>query len=420
MHGTTVRRHDPRGLGPRPLVSQAPGARVTASVIRSTLPVLSGVLVAGLVLAGSLPAAASGGGSDPAGLGVVYLSAGTSASTQLFAADRSGSPLAFSPLGPSTPQGSAYQGLAFRASDRSLYAVQGSTSTDGPHLLAIDGDGATTRLGALTSLAPDDDVVSGATFGEGAWADVYLAVVRDRTASSGTHSLLSVEISAGGTLTETTTPVDLPAGSVLGDLAAADDYLWAVYGQEIVRIDPTDGSTASWTLPGGTVGPGADTVYGVAWSTGSGQITVGSYQHGEVTGIRVSGPASDTPTFTVVARDAAPIDLHSDGTYAPPPQAGAVTPPETTEPTTVPPDAPEIDPTDGTRVAGTGVPGHTITVTFPDGSTARATVGDDGRWTVPTPRTTFVHGHLLEATATDPAGATSDPGCTTVDLIGQP
>lgn len=417
MHGTTACSEP--GASTRPQAAAATCRTASRGTGRSVRQVLSVVLVGGMVLVGSAPAAGvAGAPAAPATppLGVVHLSSGTTGSSQLYTGTRTGWSLTFSPSGTATPEGSAHQGLAFRASDGRLYAVEVTAGPEGPHLLTIDGTGAVTRLGVLTSLAARPGTVAGGTFGEGAYADTYLTVVRDTSGALAGGSLLAVDISADGTLTETTTPLDLPDHVRLGDVAPSGGYLWGVYGQEMYRIDPADGSTASWTLPEGTVGPAPETVFGVAWATGDGEMSFGSQQSGQVTELSVSDQGSDTPTFSVVARHGAPIDTQSDGTYAPP--AGPVEIPSPEAPVLVPsPDAPEIDPTDGTRFAGTGVPGHTVTVTFPDGSTARAAVDGDGGWVVPTPSTTFVHGHLVEATATDPSGATSEPACTTVDLI---
>ncbi|RLZ06352.1 hypothetical protein EAH57_15885, partial [Acinetobacter sp. 2JN-4] len=53
---------------------------------------------------------------------------------------------------------------------------------------------------------------------------------------------------------------------------------------------------------------------------------------------------------------------------------------------TVAPDAPVLDPINGTDpISGTAEPDSTVTVTFPDGSTAEVVAGPDGSWTVPNP-----------------------------------
>ncbi|WP_336949948.1 Ig-like domain-containing protein, partial [Acinetobacter junii] len=69
---------------------------------------------------------------------------------------------------------------------------------------------------------------------------------------------------------------------------------------------------------------------------------------------------------------------------------------------------PEIDPINPTDpITGTAEPGSTVTVTFPDGTTAETVAGPDGTWTVPNPG--LEDGDEVTAVATDPAGNTSPP-----------
>ncbi|QBM36512.1 BapA/Bap/LapF family large adhesin [Acinetobacter baumannii] len=84
---------------------------------------------------------------------------------------------------------------------------------------------------------------------------------------------------------------------------------------------------------------------------------------------------------------------------------------------TTAPDAPVIDPVNGTDpITGTAEPGSTVTVTYPDGSTTTVVAGPDGSWSVPNPG--LNDGDEVEAIATDPAGNPSLPGTATVDAVG--
>ncbi|WP_416201984.1 Ig-like domain-containing protein, partial [Acinetobacter sp. 1294243] len=81
---------------------------------------------------------------------------------------------------------------------------------------------------------------------------------------------------------------------------------------------------------------------------------------------------------------------------------------------TTAPNAPVLDPINATDpVSGTAEPGSTVTVTYPDGTTATVVAGTDGSWSVPNPGN-LVDGDTVTATATDPAGNTSLPDTGTV------
>ncbi|MBD8884793.1 Ig-like domain-containing protein, partial [Acinetobacter baumannii] len=84
---------------------------------------------------------------------------------------------------------------------------------------------------------------------------------------------------------------------------------------------------------------------------------------------------------------------------------------------TTAPNAPVIDPVNGTDpITGTAEPGSTVTVTYPNGDTATVVAGPDGSWSVPNPG--LNDGDEVEAIATDPAGNPSLPGTAIVDAVG--
>ncbi|HFG6899733.1 TPA: Ig-like domain-containing protein, partial [Acinetobacter baumannii] len=85
---------------------------------------------------------------------------------------------------------------------------------------------------------------------------------------------------------------------------------------------------------------------------------------------------------------------------------------------TTAPDAPVINPVNGTDpITGTAEPGSTVTVTYPDGSTTTVVAGPGGTWTVPNPGN-LVDGDEVTAIATDPVGNPSLPGTAIVDAVG--
>ncbi|MDF2419280.1 Biofilm associated protein, partial [Acinetobacter beijerinckii] len=88
---------------------------------------------------------------------------------------------------------------------------------------------------------------------------------------------------------------------------------------------------------------------------------------------------------------------------------------------TVAPNAPAIDPINAVDpITGTAEPGSTVTVTFPDGSSAQVVADPTtGAWTVPNPGG-LLDGDTVTATATDPAGNESLPATEIVDGDGLP
>ncbi|MGQ7376020.1 Ig-like domain-containing protein, partial [Streptococcus suis] len=87
-----------------------------------------------------------------------------------------------------------------------------------------------------------------------------------------------------------------------------------------------------------------------------------------------------------------------------------------TTPDTTAPEAPVVNaPKEGdTTVTGKTEPGATVTVTFPDGSTATTTADEDGNYTVDVPAgVELKEGDKITATATDKAGNVSEPTETT-------
>ena len=60
---------------------------------------------------------------------------------------------------------------------------------------------------------------------------------------------------------------------------------------------------------------------------------------------------------------------------------------------------------DATQVTGQAEPGSTVTVTFPDGTTATGTADDQGNYTIDIPSNVDLNGgEELQVTATDKGG----------------
>lgn len=72
------------------------------------------------------------------------------------------------------------------------------------------------------------------------------------------------------------------------------------------------------------------------------------------------------------------------------------------------PAAPVVNPIyeGDTTISGTGLPGATVTIIFPDGSRQQVLVGDDGKWQV-TSRQTLKAGDVIQAFQADKEGVSS-------------
>ncbi|MGW8020134.1 Ig-like domain-containing protein, partial [Staphylococcus shinii] len=89
----------------------------------------------------------------------------------------------------------------------------------------------------------------------------------------------------------------------------------------------------------------------------------------------------------------------------------------TTVTDTTAPDAPTVEEvtSEDTQVKGTAEPGSTVTVTFPDGTTATGTADDQGNYTVEIPTNVDLDGgEELVVTSKDKDGNTSEEATTTV------
>ncbi|MGG4645361.1 Ig-like domain-containing protein, partial [Pseudomonas aeruginosa] len=83
----------------------------------------------------------------------------------------------------------------------------------------------------------------------------------------------------------------------------------------------------------------------------------------------------------------------------------------------VAPNAPVVEPSNGTTLSGTAEPGATVTLTDGNGNPiGQVTADGSGNWSF-TPGTPLANGTVVNATASDPTGNTSAPASTTVDSV---
>ncbi|WP_188351547.1 Ig-like domain-containing protein, partial [Staphylococcus chromogenes] len=163
----------------------------------------------------------------------------------------------------------------------------------------------------------------------------------------------------------------------------------------VTNPQPNDGTvTGTSNEPGGTVTvtfPNGEVVTGTVDEDGTWTVNV-------------------PPTETLEQGEVITATITDDNGNTSTPGSGTVT-------DTIAPDAPVVNnpqPNDGT-VTGSGEPGETVVVTFPNGDVVTGTVGEDGTWTVNVPPTeTLEEGEVVTAVITDDNGNTSTPGNGTV------
>ncbi|WP_209237275.1 Ig-like domain-containing protein [Pseudomonas aeruginosa] len=83
----------------------------------------------------------------------------------------------------------------------------------------------------------------------------------------------------------------------------------------------------------------------------------------------------------------------------------------------VAPNAPVVEPSNGSELCGTADPGSSVTLTDGNGNPiGQVTADGSGNWTF-TPSTPLPNGTVVNATATDPSGNASSPASVTVDAV---
>ncbi|WP_228292041.1 BapA/Bap/LapF family large adhesin [Acinetobacter baumannii] len=277
---------------------------------------------------------------------------------------------------------------------------------DGPHTITVTATDAAGNVGTDTGVvtvdttapaAPVIDPVNGTdpitgtaepgstvtvTYPDGSTASVVAG-------PDGTWTVPNPGLNDGDTVTAVT---EDPAGNTSGPATAVVDAVAPTVAlDDVLTNDSTPALTGTVSDPTATVVVNVDGVDYPAVNNGDGTWTLAD----NTLPVLADGPH----TITVTATDAAG-------------NVGNDTAVVTID--TVAPNAPVLDPINATDpVSGQAEPGSTVTVTYPDGTTATVVAGTDGSWSVPNPGN-LVDGDTVTATATDPAGNTSLPGTGTV------
>ncbi|WP_241955789.1 Ig-like domain-containing protein, partial [Staphylococcus chromogenes] len=203
--------------------------------------------------------------------------------------------------------------------------------------------------GTVTVTFPNGDVVTGTVGEDGTWT---VDVPPTTTLTNGDVITATVEDDNGN--------VSTPGNGTVTDTIAPDAPV-------VNNPQPNAGTvTGTSNEPGGTVTvtfPNGDTATGTVGEDGTWTVDV-------------------PPTTTLTNGDVITATVEDDNGNVSTPGNGTVT-------DTIAPEAPVVNdpqPNDGT-VTGTGEPGGTVVVTFPNGDVVTGTVGEDGTWTVDVPPT---------------------------------
>ena len=268
-----------------------------------TLAWTGALALTGSVLAGTAlfpaPASAAPGDPFPAADPLVFVA--QNAPTGLFEAttDSTGT-VSFQPEGATSRL--TYNAISYNTADNYLYGIVtqvGNPPVSGyavGSVIRIGQGGTTTRIGTATY----DGSYNLGAFGPGG----YLYIT-----NSGLASMLAINVKTGA-LVKT---VALSAATNASDVTYADGYFWGVTNtpSRYVRVNPTTGAVA--TFPS-TLASGG---YGAAWTFGNGNLGFSENGTGRVSQVKVTNPASGSPTFTVVSSSPGPSSGNNDGAASP-------------------------------------------------------------------------------------------------------
>ncbi|MDC4303424.1 Ig-like domain-containing protein, partial [Acinetobacter baumannii] len=267
-------------------------------------------------------------------------------------------------------------GNSSSVNDTQTYTLD-TTAPDAPVINPVNG------TDPITGTAEPGSTVT-VTYPDGSTASVVAG-------PDGTWTVPNPGLNDGDTVTAVT---EDPAGNTSGPATAVVDAVAPTVAlDDVLTNDSTPALTGTVSDPTATVVVNVDGVDYPAVNNGDGTWTLAD---------NTLPTLADGPhTITVTATDAA----GNVGT-----DTGVVTV------DTAAPAAPVIDPVNGTDpITGTAEPGSTVTVTYPDGSTASVVAGPDGTWTVPNPG--LNDGDTVTAVTEDPAGNTSGPATAVVDAV---
>ncbi|HEY0231420.1 MAG TPA: hypothetical protein VGC55_09220 [Dokdonella sp.] len=265
----------------------------------------------------TLLVSASSFASTCAAAPVVYVSS-ANPTTQLFQQTQGSGAATFTPVGGLS--GWSYNAIAMNPADDFIYAV--SVTIGDPlhplnHLLVVDSGGNVTDLGAIAGLIGLD---TGVGLNAGAFdnAGAFWVMASLSAGSGGEGFLYKLDLS---TRVATKLVPNQPGSVNTNDLTYASGFMWGLQSvaagtaPQLYRINLGNGQTdlfAQSVIPA----PAVDTIYGAAWTYGSGNLGFASNIPGHTYQVGISNPAT-TPLLTLVDDFDSPASSGNDGTVCP-------------------------------------------------------------------------------------------------------
>ena len=222
--------------------------------------------------------------------------------------------------------------IGFDLNDMYIYGIQVNTNK----IIQMGQNGVQVVLGTVSGLpaygtANCPSGYNTGTMGEGAYSDTLF--VRGGSNSAGLKMMwaidnVSVHAAQGTTFTARVINLSMNVPNC-ADFVAADNYLWAFYGNDtglsptggpcVYRIDPATGTTAVFPLndaSGNPIGVATDS-YGAQWVYGNGWFGILGNTLGNLYQIALNGDPAGTPTFTLINTLSGPPTSGNDGTSYP-------------------------------------------------------------------------------------------------------
>jgi len=208
------------------------------------------------------------------------------------------------------PAAVAYNAIAFNPADNYIYGMVITAAGGIPRgaLVRIGQEGSVTRVGTTVYTHPATNATNSTRFYSGAFNPADgLYYVSD---FSPVTTMLAINVSTGAVVRT----INLGQAPDVQDFAFKDGFAWgANIAGDVRRINVATGAITTFPR---AIAPGAGG-YGAVWSFGNGNLGFSANSTGAVLQVRITNPASATPTFTTVSNVPGPSSNLNDGTSIP-------------------------------------------------------------------------------------------------------